>query len=302
MTDLRDTPTFAPWPPERVSLPGYTLSVRVAPGTGPAAEPAVFVHGLGGSALNWTQLMGLLADRLDGRAPDLPGFGDSPPPDDGDYSVAGHARAVIALLEHDDRGRVHLFGNSLGGAVATVVAAQRPDLVRTLTLIAPALPDLRPGRWRTAVAAMALPGVGALVARRMQELTPEERVAGLLDLVFADPANVSPAARQLAVEEATRRAALPYASDALASSARGLMRSWATRGPDSLWAQARRVGAPTLVVYGGKDKLVPHAGRRVTETFPDARVVLLLSSGHVAQMEHPEVVERLVREHLGRVG
>lgn len=302
MTDLRDTPTFAPWPPERVPLPGYTLSVRVAAPTRPDAEPAVFVHGLGGSALNWTQLMGLLADRLAGRAPDLPGFGDSPPPDDGDYSVAGHARAVIALLEHDGRDRVHLFGNSLGGAVATVVAAQRPDLVRTLTLIAPALPDLRPGRWRTRAALLAVPGLGSLAARRLQELTPEQRVEGLLDLVFADPAVVSPAARQLAVEEATRRAALPYSADALASSAKGLMRSWATRGPESLWAQARRVSAPTLVVYGGQDKLVPHAGRRVTETFPDARVVLLPRSGHVAQMEHPEVVERLVREHLGRTG
>lgn len=302
MTDLRDTPTFAPWPPERVPLPGYTLSVRVAAPTRPDAEPAVFVHGLGGSALNWTQLMGLLADRLAGRAPDLPGFGDSPPPDDGDYSVAGHARAVIALLEHDGRDRVHLFGNSLGGAVATVVAAQRPDLVRTLTLIAPALPDLRPGRWRTRAALLAVPGLGSLAARRLQDLTPEQRVEGLLDLVFADPAVVSPAARQLAVEEATRRAALPYSADALASSAKGLMRSWATRGPESLWAQARRVSAPTLVVYGGQDKLVPHAGRRVTETFPDARVVLLPRSGHVAQMEHPEVVERLVREHLGRTG
>jgi pimeloyl-ACP methyl ester carboxylesterase len=56
------------------------------------------------------------------------------------------------------------------------------------------------------------------------------------------------------------------------------------------------------VVYGGKDKLVPHAGGRVSQTFPDARVVLLPSSGHVAQMEHPRIVARLVREHLDRAG
>ena len=41
--------------------------------------------------------MPLLADTLDGEAVDLPGFGDSPPPDDGNYSVTGHARAVIRL-------------------------------------------------------------------------------------------------------------------------------------------------------------------------------------------------------------
>ena len=53
------------------------------------------MHGLGGSSQNWSALMPLLADVVDGEALDLPGFGDSPPPDDGNYSVTGHARAVI---------------------------------------------------------------------------------------------------------------------------------------------------------------------------------------------------------------
>ena len=94
---------FDAWPAERVRLSDRTLSVRSAPPTAPNAEPAVLVHGLGGSALNWTDLMGLLADRLDSRAPDLSGFGESPPPDDGDYSMAAHARSVVALIEADGR-------------------------------------------------------------------------------------------------------------------------------------------------------------------------------------------------------
>ena len=57
--------------------------------------PALFVHGLGGSSQNWSALMPLLDGQVDGEALDLPGFGDSPPPDDGNYSVTGHARAVI---------------------------------------------------------------------------------------------------------------------------------------------------------------------------------------------------------------
>ena len=82
------------------------------------------VHGLGGAATNWTDLMGLLDDRLHSIAPDLPGFGWSPPPPDGDYSVRAHARALAALLESVGDGRpVHLLGNSLGGTVALVVAA-----------------------------------------------------------------------------------------------------------------------------------------------------------------------------------
>jgi pimeloyl-ACP methyl ester carboxylesterase len=111
------------WPAETVRLPGeVTLCVRTTPSS-PDAEPAVLVHGLGGSALNWTTSSALLADRLASRAPDLPGFGDSPPPHDGDYGVDAHSRAIEVLIDADGRGPVHLFGNSLGGAIAVIVAA-----------------------------------------------------------------------------------------------------------------------------------------------------------------------------------
>src|SRR5919107_1400408 len=113
-------------------------------GPGDSHEPAVMVHGLGGAATNWTDLMGQLEDRLHSLAPDLPGFGWSPPPPHDDYSLRAHVAAVIALLEATGRGPVHLLGNSLGGTVTLVVAATRPDLVRTLTLVSPALPVLRP--------------------------------------------------------------------------------------------------------------------------------------------------------------
>ena len=94
--------------------------------------------------------MGRLRDRVDGEALDLPGFGFSPPPKDGDFSPDGYARTVVSLLEYRDRGPVHLFGNSLGGDGGP--GRPPPDLVRTLTLVSPAMPDLRPRRhtlpWR----------------------------------------------------------------------------------------------------------------------------------------------------------
>ena len=297
----------APWPSEAVHLPGWTLSVRSAParpvrtdGNGSVdLEPAVMVHGLGGSALNWTDLMALLADRLESRAPDLPGFGYSPPPDDGDYSIAGHARAVVALIEQDGRGPVHLFGNSLGGAVSTVVASTRPDLVRTLTLISPALPDFRPGRWRSQVALMALPGLGPLISRRLLEMTPSQRVKGLLDLVYADPSLVSPERFAEAVVEVERRATLPYAIDAMAASTRGLVNTFFVNGSNALWSQASRVTAPTLLMYGREDKLVSsRVAPKAKAAFPSATVVVLPKTGHVAQMENPPLVARFVRTHL----
>ncbi|NUP39544.1 MAG: alpha/beta fold hydrolase, partial [Streptomyces sp.] len=150
-----------------VQLPGLSLLVRSrghdrrAPADGPA-EPAMFVHGLGGSSQNWSALMASLADILDVQALDLPGFGHSPPPDDGNYSIAAHARAVVRLLDAGNRGPVHLFGNSMGGAVAVKVAAARPDLVRTLTLVSPALPELPPQSTALPTALAAVPGMPAL--------------------------------------------------------------------------------------------------------------------------------------------
>src|SRR5690349_22019537 len=108
-----------------VHLPGITLTVRSRRPAREGLPPALYVHGLGGSSQNWSALMAELDGVVDSEAVDLPGFGDSPPPDDGNYSVTGHARAVIRYLDAAGRGPVHLFGNSLGGAVSTRVAALR---------------------------------------------------------------------------------------------------------------------------------------------------------------------------------
>jgi pimeloyl-ACP methyl ester carboxylesterase len=269
----------------------------------PGLEPAVLVHGLGGSALNWTDLMGLLSDRLASRAPDLPGFGYSPPPDDGDYSISGHARAIVALIEQDGRGPVHLFGNSLGGAVSTYVASSRPDLVRTLTLVSPALPSFRPGRWRTQVGLMALPGLGPLLSRKLLDMSPAARAKGLLALVYADPSSVSPERLAQAVVEIERRATLPYAVDAMAASTRGLLHTFFAKGSSAPWEQASRVTAPTLLVFGREDKLVSsRIATKAKLAFPSSTVVVLPGTGHVAQMEHPELVARFVRGHVGSAG
>lgn len=289
------------WPGQLVSLPEeLTLNVRTAPAA-EQAEPAVMVHGLGGSSLNWTALTGLLADRLETLAPDLPGFGLSPPPHDGDYSIDGHARAVIALIESRDHGPVHLFGNSLGGAIATTVAADRPDLVRTLTLVSPALPDLIPGRWRSQVVLIAAPGLGPLIARHAARLTPEQRIEGLVNLCFAEPLAVPREWREAAERDVMVRQRQPYGPDALVRSTQGIARAFLARGPDTLWRKASRVKAPTLVLYGSEDRLVRAASaRRAAATFTDGRVVVLPKTGHVAQIERPTVVARLVRKQLDR--
>lgn len=289
---MTETTVLPAWPHEDVMLARRTLAVRHAPGAIPGLPTAVYVHGLGGSSLNWTDLMHALQPHVDGWAVDLGGFGYSPPPRDGDMTPAGHARSVVDLIEHLGGAPVHLFGNSMGGAVALQLAARRPDLVRSLTLISPALPSLTLTRSSAHLPVIAVPGVGErLVAKFMETTDVATRVQGSIDVTFADSARV-PAER---IEEARAMLAEhdrhPYAADAFLSSLRGLLRTYADVGPNRPWKLAEQVACPTLVVYGRKDPLVDsRSAHRVTKHFRDAHVVVLPDSGHVAQMEHPEFV------------
>ncbi|WP_030912464.1 alpha/beta fold hydrolase [Streptomyces sp. NRRL F-5126] len=280
-----------------VELPGLTLTVRARPGARAGLPPALYVHGLGGSSQNWSALMPLLADVVDGEAVDLPGFGDSPPPDDGNYSLTGHTRAVIRLLDARRRGPVHLIANSLGGSVATRVAAVRPDLVRTLTLVSPALPEIRVQRGALPTALMALPGVTPLFTRLSRDWTAEDRTRGVLALCYGDPASVGEEELAAAVTEMERRLRLPYFWDAMTRSARGIVNAYTLGGQHNLWRQAERVLAPTLLVYGGRDQLVSfRMARKASAAFRDSRLLTLPDAGHVAMMEYPEVVARATRD------
>lgn len=290
------------WPGREVEADGVTLHVRETPGpVHETGETAVYVHGLGGSANNWTELAAALSGRCRGFAVDLPGFGRTPPPSTGDYRPAAHADTVIAYLDDLRRqgsGPVHLLGNSLGGAVSLLVAAARPDLVRTLTLVSPAMPDLRPlpsrlGGKRAALAL--LPLLGGRARAEQAARTPRDRLVHTMALCHADPDAVGPHAFAMAAAEAEERAELAWAPEALHRSFLGLVGTWFAPRSRSLWAAAAQVTAPTLVVWGELDRLVG-VGRaaRTAAALPSGRLLRLSGIGHVAQIERPEIVARAV--------
>ena len=287
-------PSTPPWPGRTVRLAEHDVYVRTTPGPESGGEPALYVHGLGGASTNWTDLAGLLAGWLDGEAMDLPGFGRSGPAPRRDYTLPSQARVVVELLERRGAGPVHLFGNSMGGAVSIVVAAARPDLVRTLTLVSPAVPDLRPRRGSDPVLPLLLlPGMSWVVERRLARMAPEARARAVLELCFGDPSLVPPNRLAEAAAEVSRRNDLPWAMDAFTRSLRGLVASYMVRGPRSLWAAAARISAPTLVVWGDRDRLVDVAvAPRTALAVPDSRLLVLPGVGHTAQLEDPETVAR----------
>ncbi len=268
------------------------------PGRG---EPALCVHGLEGSSRNWTDLMDLLRPALACDALDLPGFGDSPPRPDGRYSIAALAQTVAALITTQRNGPVHLIGNSLGGAVCVKVAATWPGLVKTLTLISPALPDLRPRLDLLRFPVIGLPRVGPRLIRQYQAaLPPERRVAAVIATCYSNP-GLYPQARLAAeVAELGRRDSLEYAAAAVVGSARALTAEFLRLGRRSPWRDAARVTTPTLVIYGQHDRLVdPRAAGRAAHQFSGARIVVLPRTGHIAQMEHPALVAAEIGILLG---
>jgi pimeloyl-ACP methyl ester carboxylesterase len=254
-------------------------------------EPALCVHGLEGSSRNWTDLMDLLRPRLACDALDLPGFGDSPPRPDGRYSIAALAQTVIALIERRGRGPVHLIGNSLGGAVCVKVAARRPELIRTLTLISPALPDPRPRRDLVQFPLISLPLVGTRLLRKYQALPPRNRVADVIATCYRDPGLFAQARFATEVAELSRRDSLGYPTAALVGSIRALTAETLRVGRRSAWRDAARITAPSLLIFGRHDRLVdPRLAGRAAHAFRDARIVVLPRTGHVAHMEHPGAV------------
>jgi pimeloyl-ACP methyl ester carboxylesterase len=298
-----------PWPGADVAVRDGEVFVRRTPWTGPVdgsegpRERALYVHGLGGASTNWTDLAALLAVRFDGWAIDLPGFGRSTPPRRPRYSIRGHVRAVIDVLEHvrdepgDGAGRpVHLLGNSLGGLVSVLVASRRPDLVASLTLISPAMPVYRvPAAFSRALLLLLLPGVPSLAARRIGGISPEESVRAMVSMCFGEPSRVPPERLEQAVQEMRDRAEQPWADRALVGSMRGLITSYLKVGAANAWRAARSLSRPTLVLWGDRDRLVdPALAPRLAAVVPDARLLVLPGVGHVAMLEAPEATARAV--------
>ncbi len=316
----------------------FVRSAAIDPAAGIPAEPALYVHGLGGSAANWTDLMALLGGHaaeavpgesaalppagagapgtvrtddagagcavagavlLDGEAVDLPGFGFSPPPPDRDYSISGYARTLARLVERRGRGPVHLFGNSLGGAVCTRLAARRPDLVRTLTLVSPALPDLRPRPATIRFPVLLVPRLGDRLMSQLRAHPAQARVAATVDLVYFDPRRMHPVRRGEEIDEVVRRDALDYADAVVLGAARAIVKEYLRVGRASLWHDAAQVKAPVLAIFGSHDRLVDRRlASRAARKFRTGRSVLLMRTGHAGMMEDPAAVAREVRAFL----
>ena len=259
-----------------------------------ARPPVVLVHGLGGSTVNWELVGEGLARRLGTRvvAFDLAGFGRTSL-GTRRATLGANGRLLAALV--GELGPSIIVGNSMGGALGVGLAARHPHLVHALVLVDPALPrPLRPRIRETidgmsklgGLAATAIPFAGPSQVRyRMRQLGPAGTVDATLRVVCAHPSRVDAGLRRSMVELTAHRAAGNDSARAYHDAVISLISYTARRMP----ADIRAVRAPTIVIHGEHDRLVPISLARSTQRRRSDWVLEVFDDcGHVPQIEQPE--------------
>ncbi|MFN3449097.1 MAG: alpha/beta fold hydrolase [Roseococcus sp.] len=267
-------------PPSRfVEAAGLRLHVR---DTGPREAPAVlFLHGFGSSLHTWDEVAAALEDGFRVIRLDLPGFGLTGPDPAGDYSDSRAGAVLAALLDALGVGRAHVVGSSMGGRIAWRFAAEHPERVARLVLMAPdgfASPGLDYGKPAR---------IGPLM-RLLPFTLPRALVKAGMAPAYADPAALSEARVEryhaMLVAPGVRRAILAR------------MRQHILVPPEPFLA---RIAAPTLLLWGEKDAMVPAAhAADYLRVLPDARSVVLPGIGHVPMEEAPGATARAIRAFL----
>ena len=258
---------------------------------GGTGKPLLMVHGLGGSALNWMAVGPDIAASYHAFAIDLAGFGQTPL-FRRSAAVGANAELVHSFIEQVIGEPVLIMGNSMGGHISILEAAQHPTWVDAMILVDPAIPGVHVRRPEPAflgtMAALSIPGLAEiLLDRRARLLGPEGLVKQTLAIVCADPLRVAPA-----VVEAHNR--LTIERDKLGrQNGRAFLqasRSIGLRMADPrFWSRVAKVQCPTLVIHGSLDRLIPLAvAKDVARRRPDWTLEILEGVGHVPMMEAPE--------------
>jgi pimeloyl-ACP methyl ester carboxylesterase len=233
----------------------------------------VFAHGAVEEGRVWRSQLAALSDEFTVVAWDEPGAGrssDLP----AQFTLADYANCLAALIESLDAGPAHVAGLSWGGTVALELYRRRPELVATLILI-----DTYAG-WK-----------GSL-----PEAEVRERVAGVLELLAAPPAQSDPTPPGLfAGDPPPAHVALleQFAAQARPASLRTQVLAMADADQRDLLPH---IAVPALLIWGELDVRSPlRIARQFEEAISDATLVVIPGAGHMCQLERPEQVNAAIR-------
>ena len=268
----------------------------------------LLVHGLGGAHLNWMVVAPQLAAHHRVYALDLPGFGRSP--------LAGRRSTIAANVDllsraitRLSRGPIVLMGNSMGGLLSIGAAARHPSLIDALVLVDPAVPA--PGHEfpprldrvsRTFLATAFMPRWGAKrLSRAVAVLGPESLVRETMRLVSGDASRIESTVVDAHIALEAERLAESSWHESFYAATRSLVAALALKRKVLRWVQ--EVVAPTLLLQGDRDRLVPVASaRNIASLRPDWEYHEFAGAGHVPMLEVPAEFVAVVTDWLTRQG
>jgi len=273
------TARWAPPPSRFIDVQGLQVHLRDegprdagAPGTPDSRLPVVLLHGTSASLHTWEGwAKALRTDRRVVRF-DLPGFALTGPNAQNDYGIDAYVKFVVATLDSLGIQRFVLAGNSLGGQIAWATAAAMPDRVARLVLVDASGYGVEPGN-----APLGFKLAGMPVTRELMAWTlPRGVVEKTVRHVYGHPEKVTPELVDLYVDMTLR-----------AGNRRALSRR-IEQGYSGDVAQIRQLKVPTLILWGGRDRLLPvENGRRFAKDIAGSTLVVFDDLGHVPQEEDP---------------
>ncbi|MDQ6747681.1 MAG: alpha/beta hydrolase [Candidatus Dormibacteraeota bacterium] len=292
-------PTPNPWVSKTIDL-GTPVHYADFGGSGPVM---VLVHGIASSHLNWMGVGTELAKRARVYAVDLPGYGlspRSPEPATVETSQRYLDRFIDAV---SPQAPVTVFGHSMGGLVALMQTTAHPEKISRLILMSPAAPYPR----RSLISFFAFPFILAMLMpkrsadflqKRGASLEAETVVRQALKRITAKGARLPEDIVQAHIDLLNRqRKEHDWTEQALIESAGSLVKTTARRR--AYRRLVHSVRAPTLLLHGSKDRLVPYqAGFRLAHERPDWTFRPLIGLGHMPQMEDADRVMSEVNQWL----
>jgi 3-oxoadipate enol-lactonase len=243
-------------------------------------EPLLLIQGMSGTHLAWGEpFLSRLEPDFDCVVFDNRGIGNSAEVTQ-PFTISDLAADTVAVMDAADLDTAHVLGISMGGMIAQQLALAAPDRIRTLTL---------------GCTYSGGPG-SSLIAPEDAGPLLEAMASGNLDRVFkaAYEVNLSPAFR---AEESHWDDFVAMAGALPARQQTVQLQLGAIGGHDTQ-ARLAEIAAPTLVVHGTADKMIPVAnGKLIASLIPGARLELLDGVGHMFWWEQPERSAELLRAH-----
>ncbi|MBC3870986.1 alpha/beta fold hydrolase [Undibacterium oligocarboniphilum] len=276
-------PKWAPPPSQFIQLQGQSVHVRDE-GWQQDPVPVLLIHGTSSSLHTWEPWVAGLKSEHRVITMDLPGFGLTGPNADGDYSDTVYTRFILSLMDALHLKRVILGGNSLGGEIAWQVAAAAPQRVEKLILVDAAGYPLTPLSVPPGFRIARIPALAWLMDYCLPRVVIERSVRD----VFGNP------------EKVTSALVDRYEAMLLRAGNRRALRqrlSQLNTGGDV--EQIRQIHVPTLILWGGKDRLIPPDNAlRFQQEISGSKLIMFDELGHVPQEEGPVVTLAAVRIFL----